>query len=69
MLWKKIVKCICCVFLWLNLVSIFQYIFETWSFFNQVTNTTIVSMLSWILAVVGCCGIILIVKWAWEEED
>lgn len=65
---RKIIKGICCVSLWCSLVFIWIDTFETWPLFNQVTNTTIVLILSLIFAVVSCYGIISIIKWVWERN-
>ena len=65
---RKIAKAICYVFLWLTQVSSWMYIFETWPFFNQVTNETIVTIFSMILAVVSCYGIISFVELALKHN-
>ena len=65
---RKITKGICCVLLWISQVASWINIFETWPFFNQVTNTTIALILSLIFAAFSCYGIISIVKWAWKRN-
>ena len=65
---RKITRGICCVVLWLFIVENWIGIFETWPFFNQVTNETIALILSMIFGVMGCYGVISIVQWAWERD-
>ncbi len=65
---RKIAKVICCVFLWMTQVVSWMNIFETWPFFNRVTDETLVTIFSMIFAVVSCYGIIEFVKWAWKHD-
>ena len=65
---RKIIKVICYILFWMWQVSNWIDIFETWPFFNQVTNPTIISILSLILAVISSYSLISFIKWVWEID-